>query len=83
MRRPKPAPLPVGLTPFEAVRRFIMIAVQVDAMGFDLIVPAIPDLIREMTGGGLATAALWSGVMATILSVMQFLFDPVLGGLSG
>lgn len=61
---------------------FILITVLLDAMGIGLIIPVMPDLIREVNGGDLATAALWGGVLATCFAVMQFLFGPVLGGLS-
>ncbi|KIN61925.1 Tetracycline resistance protein [Sulfitobacter noctilucicola] len=61
---------------------FIMLTVMIDAMGIGLMVPVMPDLIREVNGGGLSDAALWGGVLATSFAVMQFLFGPVLGGLS-
>lgn len=61
---------------------FILITVMIDAMGVGLIIPVMPDLIREVTGGDLANAALWGGVLATVFAVMQFLFGPVIGNLS-
>ena len=61
---------------------FILITVLLDAMGIGLIIPVMPDLIQEVNGAGLATAALWGGVLSTAFAVMQFLFGPVLGGLS-
>ena len=61
---------------------FIMISVMVDAMGIGLIVPVMPDLLREINGTGLSQAAIWGGVLATSFAVMQFLFGPILGGLS-
>ena len=53
-----------------------------DAMGIGLIVPVMPDLIREVQGGTLASAALWGGVLSTVFAVMQFLFGPMIGALS-
>ncbi|MCC1494456.1 TCR/Tet family MFS transporter [Cognatishimia sp. F0-27] len=61
---------------------FILITVMLDAMGIGLIVPVMPDLITEVTGGTLANAALWGGLLSTIFAVMQFLFGPLLGNLS-
>lgn len=61
---------------------FIMITVMIDAMGIGLILPVMPDLIRETTGGNLAQAAVWGGILATAFAAMQFLFGPVLGALS-
>jgi DHA1 family tetracycline resistance protein-like MFS transporter len=53
-----------------------------DAMGIGLIVPVMPDLIREVNGGSLANAALWGGLLSTVFAVMQFLFGPIMGNLS-
>ena len=61
---------------------FIMITVCLDAMGIGLIVPVMPDLIREVNGGDLSTAALWGGLLSTTFAVMQFLFGTVIGALS-
>lgn len=61
---------------------FILITVMLDAMGIGLIMPVMPDLIQEVQGGSLATAALWGGVLSTVFAVMQFLFSPLLGNLS-
>ncbi len=60
----------------------ILITLAIDSMGIGLILPVMPDLIREVTGGDLAHAALWGGVLTTSFAVMQFLFGPAVGGLS-
>ncbi len=61
---------------------FLLFTVMLDAMGIGLIMPIMPDLIREVQGGTLADAALWGGLLATVFAVMQFLFSPVIGNLS-
>ncbi|WP_299698776.1 TCR/Tet family MFS transporter [uncultured Tateyamaria sp.] len=61
---------------------FILLTVMIDAMGIGLIVPVMPDLIQEVQGMGLGTAALWGGVLSTTFAAMQFLFGPLLGALS-
>ena len=61
---------------------FILTTVMIDAMGIGLIIPVMPDLIQEVRAGDLAQAALWGGILSTVFAVMQFLFGPVLGGLS-
>ncbi len=61
---------------------FIMITVVIDAMGIGLIMPVMPDLIRDVGGGSLADAAIWGGILATSFAVMQFIFGPVIGNLS-
>lgn len=61
---------------------FILVTVMLDAMGIGLIMPIMPDLIREVQGGTLSQAALWGGVLSTVFAIMQFLFSPVIGNLS-
>lgn len=61
---------------------FILITLMLDAMGFGLILPVMPDLLAEVTGGSIGTAAVWGGILATSFATMQFLFGPVLGALS-
>jgi len=61
---------------------FILITLMIDSMGIGLIMPVMPDLIIDVQGGDLASAAIWGGVLATSFAVMQFLFSPVVGSLS-
>jgi DHA1 family tetracycline resistance protein-like MFS transporter len=61
---------------------FILATVTIDAMGIGLILPVMPDLIREVASGDLAQAAIWGGVLSTAFAVMQFLFSPMVGSLS-
>ena len=60
----------------------ILATVIIDAMGIGLILPVMPDLIREVTGGDLGAAAIWGGVLSTVFAFMQFLCGPLLGNLS-
>jgi len=61
---------------------FIMITLVIDSMGIGLIMPVMPDLIRQLRHTDLASAAMWGGVLATSFAVMQFLFSPTIGSLS-
>lgn len=61
---------------------FILVTLTLDAMGIGLILPVMPDLIREVTGGELGEAAIWGGILLTSFAVMQFLFGPTVGSLS-
>lgn len=61
---------------------FILITVTLDAMGIGLILPVMPDLIREVRGASLADAALWGGMLSAVYAVMQFGFSPLIGNLS-
>ncbi|WP_323785692.1 TCR/Tet family MFS transporter [Thalassovita sp.] len=61
---------------------FILTTIAIDAIGIGLIMPVMPDLIREVGGGDLSQAAIWGGILSTSFAVMQFLFGPLLGRLS-
>ncbi|MEM8957884.1 MAG: MFS transporter [Pseudomonadota bacterium] len=61
---------------------FITMTLALDATGIGLILPVMPDLIRDVEGGSLGDAAVWGGILATAYAVMQFLFGPLLGRLS-
>ncbi|WP_068118683.1 TCR/Tet family MFS transporter [Tropicimonas marinistellae] len=61
---------------------FIFATLTLNSMGVGLILPVMPDLIRDVTGGDIAEAAGWGGILATSYAVMQFLFAPTVGALS-
>ena len=61
---------------------FILLTILLDGIGIGLILPVMPDLVREVEGGTLAEAAIWGGIMSTLFAVMQFLFGPTVGSLS-
>lgn len=61
---------------------FILLTVILNAMGIGLILPVMPDLIREVNGGDISGAAIWGGILSASFAVMQFLFAPLVGNLS-
>ncbi|MCW5924030.1 MAG: TCR/Tet family MFS transporter [Saprospiraceae bacterium] len=61
---------------------FIFITLLIDVIGFGLIIPVLPGLLEQMTGGDLSTASRWGGWLMFTYAAMQFLFSPVIGGLS-
>ncbi|MFN8348015.1 MAG: TCR/Tet family MFS transporter [Spirosomataceae bacterium] len=61
---------------------FIFITLLIDITGIGIIVPVVPRLIQELTGEDLSKAALYGGWLMFIYSVMQFIFSPIIGGLS-
>lgn len=61
----------------------ILVTLFIDTMGFGIIIPVIPDLLKEMTGNpSISHAALIGGFLITTYSVMQFICGPIFGGLS-
>ena len=61
---------------------FIFITLLIDVIGIGIIIPVIPDLIRDLTGEGISEAAKYSGWLTFAYAIMQFCFSPILGGLS-
>lgn len=61
---------------------FVLVTVMIDAIGIGLMVPVMPDLLQEVDGGSLSEAAIWGGILSTTFAGMQFLFGPVIGGIS-
>ena len=65
-----------------AALTFIFITLVIDAMGIGLILPVLPTLIRDITGGDFGNAAVWGGIMSSIFAIMQVIFGPIIGSLS-
>ncbi len=61
---------------------FVMISVAINAIGFGIMVPVLPELIRALTGLSNASTALHMSGMVFIFAVMQFICMPIAGGLS-
>jgi DHA1 family tetracycline resistance protein-like MFS transporter len=61
---------------------FIFITLLIDVTGFGIIIPVVPDLIKELIHGNLSQASTYGGWLMGVYAVMQFLFAPVLGNLS-
>ncbi|HET6226830.1 MAG TPA: TCR/Tet family MFS transporter [Bacteroidia bacterium] len=61
---------------------FIFVTILIDVIGFGIIIPVMPDLIRELTGEDLSRASFYNGILLPCFAIMQFLFSPLLGALS-
>lgn len=61
---------------------FIFVTVLIDILAFGVIIPVLPGLVREFTGGDFAEAAWWVGVFGTLFAGIQFLSTPIQGTLS-
>lgn len=61
---------------------FIFITVLIDCIGIGIIVPVIASLVTEVSHVSLNQATTYSGYMMATYAIMQFVFSPVLGGLS-
>lgn len=61
---------------------FIFITILIDVIGIGIIIPVLPKLITELTGGGMSEAARYGGWLMFAYAIMQFIFAPIIGGLS-
>lgn len=61
---------------------FIFVSAVTSAMSIGIMVPILPNLLKQFTGGDTAAAVEWNVVFATCGGVMSFLAGPVLGMLA-
>jgi MFS transporter, DHA1 family, tetracycline resistance protein len=68
--------------PTGAAVAFIFVTVLLDMLALGVVVPILPKLIEGFVGNDTASAARYFGLFGTVWALMQFLFQPVVGGLS-
>ncbi len=61
---------------------FVAFIVFIDMMGIGLIAPVMPALLQEISGASVDDAAVIGGWLIFAYASMQFLFAPIIGGLS-
>lgn len=61
---------------------FVIVTVTLDMMGFGLIVPVIPSLLKEVMALEPEDAVAWGGALTATYALMNFLATPTLGNLS-
>lgn len=61
---------------------FIFITLLLDVTGIGIIIPIFPKLIEQLIDGNISQAAQYGGFLSFAYALMQFVFSPVLGGLS-
>ncbi|WP_422344165.1 MFS transporter [Parasphingorhabdus sp.] len=66
----------------QSILLFVAFIVFIDMMGIGLILPVMPSLITGLTGASIDRAAEIGGWLLFAYAMMQFLFAPVIGGLS-
>jgi DHA1 family tetracycline resistance protein-like MFS transporter len=72
--------------PIDSPRRgavvFIFVTILLDMFALGLIMPVLPKLVESFVDNDTASAARIFGVFGTAWALMQFIFSPILGGLS-
>jgi DHA1 family tetracycline resistance protein-like MFS transporter len=61
---------------------FIFVTILLDMLALGLIMPILPKLVESFVDNDTASAARIFGLFGTAWALMQFLFSPILGGLS-
>jgi DHA1 family tetracycline resistance protein-like MFS transporter len=86
---PPAAPARAGLeraSPGAGRRRaafgFIFTTALLNAISFGIMIPILPNLIKQLAGGDTASASEWNVLFSTTWGAMQFVIGPVLGVLS-
>jgi DHA1 family tetracycline resistance protein-like MFS transporter len=79
---PESASKPPAPTAGRAALSFIFITVVLDMLALGMIIPVLPRLVKDFSGGDTARASVIYGVFGTAWALMQFVAAPVLGVLS-
>ena len=61
---------------------FIFVTLFIDILGIGIIIPILPELVRELVGGEFTDTGRYYSSIIAIYAFMQFLCAPVLGALS-
>ncbi|MFT6038129.1 MAG: DHA1 family tetracycline resistance protein-like MFS transporter [Candidatus Azotimanducaceae bacterium] len=61
---------------------FIFFTALLDSIGFGIIMPVIPGLLMEVSGGDLSSSARFGGLLMFCFAITQFICSPIIGNLS-
>ncbi|AHE52407.1 TCR/Tet family MFS transporter [Sphingomonas sanxanigenens] len=62
--------------------RFVLVTILIDAIGFGIVIPVLPDLVMTVGKVGLAEATRIGGWLALLYALFQFLLGPAIGNLA-
>jgi DHA1 family tetracycline resistance protein-like MFS transporter len=74
--------LPLARRTRRAALAFIFVTVLIDVLAFGLIIPVLPHLVEQFSGGETDVAAYWIGAFAFVFAAIQFVSSPIQGALS-
>ena len=61
---------------------FVLITVMINSIGFGIMIPVLPDLLKELTGLPNNEAVIWGMWLTFVFAFFQFVCMPIVGGLS-
>jgi MFS transporter, DHA1 family, tetracycline resistance protein len=65
----------------QRAKRFVLLTVFIYSAGFGIIMPVLPDLIRQLSNTSLSEATMIGAWIGAAYSIFQFLFGPLMGNL--
>jgi DHA1 family tetracycline resistance protein-like MFS transporter len=65
-----------------AALAFIFVTVLIDVLAFGVIIPVLPHLVQQLSGGTTSSASYWVAAFGTTFALIQFVTSPVQGALS-
>ncbi|MEI1276918.1 TCR/Tet family MFS transporter [Leptospira venezuelensis] len=68
--------------PKKSALQFLLFTLLIDFIGFGIIIPVVPNLLKDMLQGNLSTAAVYGGLLSFTYAITQFFCAPIIGGLS-
>lgn len=78
----RPVVTQLSKTRRQAALGFILVTVLLDVSSLGIMIPVLPNLVKEMVGGATEVATIWTGVFASCWGLLQFIFSPIQGMLS-
>ena len=81
---PAPMGTPLSQTPKHSKNAmlFVLITVMINSIGFGIMIPVLPDLLKELTGLANNQAVLYGMWLTFVFALFQFICMPIIGGLS-
>jgi DHA1 family tetracycline resistance protein-like MFS transporter len=73
---------PAARGPNKAAFGFIFASALMNSISFGIMIPILPNLLKQFVGGDTASASEWNTLFATVWGFMQFVCGPILGMLS-
>ena len=61
---------------------FVLITVMINSIGFGILIPVLPDLLKELTNLPNNQAVIYGMWLTFVFALFQFICMPIVGGLS-
>lgn len=71
-----------GAPPRKAAIAFILFTLFIDVLGIGIVIPVLPELVKELIGGEISEAGVYFSVIMASYALMQFFFAPLIGACS-